>query len=74
MRKPPGRLALALLAACTLSWAIGPGTLAAQEAKTQEPSRLEKLLAGAPPAPPHYNVWQGLDSCTIFTHAVVRGR
>ena len=49
MRKPPGRLALALLATCTLSWAIGPGTLAAQEAKTQEPSRLEKLLAGEPP-------------------------
>ena len=49
MRKPSGRLAFALLTACMLSWAIGPGTLAAQEAKTQEPSRLEKLLAGEPP-------------------------
>ena len=46
MRKLSGRLAFALLAACTLAWAIGPGTLAAQEAKTEKPGRLEKLLSG----------------------------
>ena len=37
------------LAVCMLCLSIGTGTLAAQEAKAEEPTRLEKLLSGEPP-------------------------
>ncbi|MEC9030856.1 MAG: trypsin-like peptidase domain-containing protein [Planctomycetota bacterium] len=44
MRTPP-----ALLAVCMLCLSIGAGSLAAQETKAEEPTRLEKLLSGEPP-------------------------
>ena len=44
MRTPP-----ALLAVCMLCLSIGTGSLAAQETKAEEPTRLEKLLSGEPP-------------------------
>ena len=43
------RTPLALLAVCMLSLSIGTGVLAAQEAKAEESTRLEKLLSGEPP-------------------------
>mgnify|MGYP000261672901 CR=1 FL=1 len=43
------RTPLALLAVCMLSLGIGTGVLAAQEAKAEESTRLEKLLSGEPP-------------------------
>ena len=43
------RIPLALLAACMLSLSIGTGVLAAQEAKAEESTRLDKLLSGEPP-------------------------
>lgn len=43
------RTPLALLAAFLLSLSISAGPLAAQETKTQESNRLEKLLSGEPP-------------------------
>ena len=43
------RTPLALLAVSMLSLSIGTGVLAAQEAKAEESTRLEKLLSGEPP-------------------------
>tara|TARA_Y100000758_G_scaffold9084_1_gene7027 strand:- start:1121 stop:2146 length:1026 start_codon:yes stop_codon:yes gene_type:complete len=43
------RTPLALLAVCMLCLSIGTGTLAAQEAKAEESTRLDKLLSGEPP-------------------------
>jgi len=43
------RTPLALLAACMLCLSIGTGSIAAQETKAEDTTRLEKLLSGEPP-------------------------